>query len=65
MIPKQSVKDIEKCIGKYLCRAPDREGGGGRGTKQTKENENSTQSDSEPEEEYAFQNGSYEHDEET
>ena len=43
MIPKQSVKDIEKCIGKYLCHAPDREGGGGRGTKQTKENENSTQ----------------------
>ena len=35
MIPKHNAQDIDKCIGKYICRAPDREGGGGRRKRQT------------------------------
>ena len=30
MIPKHNAQDIDKCIGKYICRAPDREGSGRR-----------------------------------
>ena len=30
MFPKHNVQDIDKCIGKYICRASDREGGSGR-----------------------------------
>ena len=28
-IPKHNAQDMDNCIGKYICRAPDREGGGG------------------------------------
>ena len=39
MIPKHNAQDIDKCIGKYICRAPDREGSGGRRKKTNDEPE--------------------------
>ena len=57
MIPKQCAQDIEKYIGKYICRAPDREGGGGRGAEKTKPSERNDH------EEYAYQNECFENDE--
>ena len=46
MIPKQNVQDIDKCIGKYICRAPDRGSGDGRRKKTNDgpENENENES---------------------
>ena len=47
MIPKHNAQDIDKCIGKYICRAPDRGGGGGcrKKTNFESENENENESD--------------------
>ena len=47
MIPKQNAQYIDKCIGKYICRTPDRGGGGGRRkmTNVEPENENENESD--------------------
>ena len=47
MIPEHNAQDIDKCIGKYICRAPDREDSGGRRkkTKDEPENENENESD--------------------
>ena len=46
MIPKHNAQDIDKCIGKYICRAPDREGGGGRRKKTNNEPENGYENES-------------------
>ena len=46
MIPKHNTQDIDKCIGKYICRAPDREGGGGRRRKTNHEPENGYENES-------------------
>ena len=46
MIPKNNAQDIDKCIGKYICRAPDREGGGGRSKNANDEPENGYENDS-------------------
>ena len=46
MIPKHNAQDIDKCIGKYICRAPDREGGGGRRKKANDESENEYENES-------------------
>ena len=39
IIPKHNAQDIDKCIGKYICRALDREGSGGRRKKTNDEPE--------------------------
>ena len=46
MIPKHNAQDIDKCIGKYICRAPDRGGGGGRRKKTNVELENENENGS-------------------
>ena len=46
MIPKHNAQDIHKCIGKYICRAPDHEGGGGRRKKANDEPENEYENES-------------------
>ena len=46
MIPKHNAQDIDKCIGKCICRAPDREGGGGRRRKTKHEPENGYENES-------------------
>ena len=46
MIPKHNAQDIDKCIGKYVCRAPYREGSGGRRKKTNDEPEDEYESKS-------------------
>ena len=45
MISKHNAQDIDKCIGKCICRAPDRGGGGGRRKNTNDEPENENESD--------------------
>ena len=46
MIPKHNAQDIDKCIGKYIRRAPNREGGGGRRKKTKDEPEHGYENES-------------------
>ena len=46
MIPKHNAQDIDKCIGKYICCAPDRGGDGGRRKKTNVELENENENGS-------------------
>ena len=46
MIPKHNAQDIDKCIGKYICRALDRGGGGGCRKKANFESENENENES-------------------
>ena len=46
MFPKHNVQDIDKCIGKYICRASDREGGSGRRKKTNDEPEKGYENES-------------------
>ena len=46
MILKQNPQEIDKCIGKYICRPPDRESGGGRTKKTNDEPENGYENES-------------------
>ena len=46
MIPKHNAQDIDKFIRKYICRAPDREGGGSHRKKANDEPENGYENES-------------------
>ena len=46
MIPKHNAQDTDKCIGNYMCLAPDRKDGGGRRKKTNDGPENGNKNES-------------------
>ena len=46
MLSKQNAQDIDKCMGKYICHAPDHKDGGGPRKKTNDEPENRYENES-------------------